>query len=295
MTEEIISPPTTEQAPPVEPTIPVEDETPETEVPQDLDSPEEGEVEEVDPPLEEDEEVEFNGKKFRAPKGLKDSLLMRADYTKKTQEVSEKDKAADRRLAAIEAAPEEELRARARLANIDESLEYYQQFSDAQWEAAREEDYVGTEKAWRQYQKLQVDKTALTAEMTTKQTERSQAAERDLANRVEETNTFAAKNIKGYTPELTGKLVQFADAEGVDEVTLKKLWSPTFYKILHKAMIGEQSLKQQAVRKPAPTPPAPLTIVKPTTPPTTRTSLRELADSDNMEAYVAARKAGRKG
>src|SRR5687767_11611432 len=48
--------------------------------------------EEADPQeltQEELDELEWDGKKFTAPKGAKDGFLMHADYTKKTQEVAQ--------------------------------------------------------------------------------------------------------------------------------------------------------------------------------------------------------------
>src|SRR3990167_6068838 len=41
------------------------------------------------PVAEEDEEIEHDGEKFKVPKKLKDAFLRQADYTRKTQEVSE--------------------------------------------------------------------------------------------------------------------------------------------------------------------------------------------------------------
>src|SRR5690348_4108431 len=50
-------------------------------------------AETVEEPAEEFEEFEWNGKQIKAPKGLKDGVLMHADYTRKTQANAEEKRA----------------------------------------------------------------------------------------------------------------------------------------------------------------------------------------------------------
>lgn len=295
MEEPIIVPETEPLAPPPA-TIETEQEieTEEAEAPQDLDSPEP--EDDALAPSEDDDEYELDGKKFRAPKSLKDRMLQHADYTKKTQDLSARSKELDAREAAMPKLAEDELGIRVKLAGVKEQLDAYRKLSQADWDAHYETDYLQTDKHWRAFNALKEQEAALNTELTTKQTERSQVAERDLANRVEETNKFAATNIKGYTPELTGKLIEFAESRGIDESIIKSLWSPKMYQILHEASIGAQVLKQQATPrapKAATPPPAPLQIVRPAAPTVPSRSLAELAKSDDATAYIEARKAGR--
>lgn len=282
-------------SPVIEQPEPAAPETEEKELPLDVALPESDEEEvEQAAPVDDDEEVEWEGKKFKAPKGLKDGILRQADYTKKTQELSAKAKDLDARESQITAAPEEELKVRAQLFNVDSQLEQYGKLTQADWDAYYAQDYVETDKAWRHYQLLKEQKGTLSSELQSKQTQRSQLAERDLANRVEETNKFAATSIKGYTPELTNKIIEFATNEGVPESVMKANWSPTFYKLLHRAMIGEQVLKQQATPKPKAPTPAPLETVRPGNNPAPSRSIKELAEKDDLSEYVARRNAERK-
>lgn len=270
-------------------------ETEEKELPLDVALPE-GDEEEVEQaaPVDDDEEVEWEGKKFKAPKGLKDGILRQADYTKKTQELSAKAKDLDARESQITAAPEEELKVRAQLFNVDSQLEQYGKLTQADWDAYYAQDYVETDKAWRHYQLLKEQKGTLSSELQSKQTQRSQLAERDLANRVEETNKFAATSIKGYTPELTNKIIEFAVNKGIPDSVLKANWSPTLYEVLHAAMVGTQVLKQQATPKPKAPTPAPLETVRPGNNPAPSRSIKELAEKDDLSEYVARRNAERK-
>ncbi len=293
MTDEIIASPDVEQAP--QPAIEVEEPV---ETPQDIDPVEtEEDPETVDEAVEEDEEVEWNGKTFKAPKGLKDGILMQADYTKKTQDVSTKAKELEARETELKQqaeATDEELTSRAQLVNIEDRLSQYGKLTQADWDAYYAQDYVETDKAWRDYQFLKAQRGEIAETLKTKQTERTQKAELDLANRVEATNKFASEKIKGYTPELTTKLVEFASNEGLDEKTLKTNWSPTLYKLLHKAYIGEQTLKQQATPKPkVAATVAPLVTVKTAGTSAPVKSLAALADANDMAGYIAARSKGR--
>lgn len=277
---------------------PAAPETEEKELPLDVALPESDE-EEVDPaaqaaPVDDEVEYELDGKTFRAPKSLKDRMLQHADYTQKTQATAAREKALDERESRITAAPEEELKVRAQLFNVDSQLEQYGKLTQADWDAYYAQDYVETDKAWRHYQLLKEQKGTLSSELQSKQTQRSQLAERELANRVEETNKFAATSIKGYTPELTNKIIEFATNEGVPESVMKANWSPTFYKLLHRAMIGEQVLKQQATPKPKAPTPAPLETVRPGNNPAPSRSIKELAEKDDLSEYVARRNAERK-
>ena len=73
----------------VEPEAPAIEPEMEADEPVNLDDPGEPEVEdELQPEDDDSEEIDWNGKKFKGPKGLKDGLMMQADYTRKTQEVA---------------------------------------------------------------------------------------------------------------------------------------------------------------------------------------------------------------
>ena len=49
----------------------------------------EGNPDEESEPEDDTEEVDYEGKKYRVPKDIKDALLRQSDYTRKTQELAE--------------------------------------------------------------------------------------------------------------------------------------------------------------------------------------------------------------
>ena len=239
---------------------------------------------------EELEDVDWNGKTFKAPKGVKDGILMQSDYTKKTQAVSEQAKALEARRAEIDqqaAATEEELRDRAVLLGVNAQIE---QYKDVDWVTLARTDPVGYNEHRARFDQLRAAAEETAASLKTKQAERTQKAERELANRVEETLKFAREKIPGFKPELIENLVQFAQAEGIPEEAIKANWSPALLNLLHKANIGNLTLQKQAnLPKPAPAIPlTPLATVSGKSTPAARTDL----GSADMVDYIAARKAG---
>lgn len=199
--------------------------------------------------------VADDGTEYQVPKSLESMFLKNKDYTQKSQANAERAKALEAQAAEIEErlkATDEELDMRATLKTVEKQLAEYEKLSPQDWEYHETQDPLGTQRHWRQFQLLQAEKAKLAGTLTEKQNARSQVAQQDLAKRVEETNAFAQKNIPGFKPELTDELVKFAQAEGVPDEQLRSLWSPTFFKILHRAWIGEQTLKTKV--KPAPKP-----------------------------------------
>lgn len=233
------------------------------------------------------EEFDWNGRKVKGPKGLKDGVLMQADYTRKTQELS-KDReavAAERqRLTDQAKVAEEDLKMRGQLYAKQAELEEYRKID---WDAWAQSDPVQAQQAFMRYQRLNGEVTELNAEVGKRAQQRTSEAQRDLAKRLEETQDYARKNIKGWTPETDRQIVDFAKEQGVDLPTLQSVMSPTIYRILHRAMLGEQLLKSQAT-KPAPKP-VPIVPLETVGAKANQPARKSLADM-NMDEYVAARK-----
>jgi hypothetical protein len=258
---------------------------------------------EEDPGDDEIDELELGFKKYQVPKSLKSAVEeWRAATTQKEQSVAEMRKTLEAREAEItqrSEATETELDARAQLHGIKTQLAEYEKLSPADWQAAHANDPFGTQQARLYYDTLKEQKAALEETVSKSLTERTQKAQQSFAKRVEETVEFAKKEIPGWKPELTEKIVKYAFDRGVPEDFLQSNWSPQLYRILHDARIGSLALsKQAAAPKTSTTPPrtepiAPLTTVAAKSASAHRPSLRELADAGRMEEYAAARAAGR--
>jgi hypothetical protein len=199
-------------------------------------------------------EVEINGKKYAVPPDLKDGYMMQADYTRKTQEVSELRKAAEARAAEAETAyttSQEVLEARAHLINLDAGLK---RFEGLDWRQFEADDPVGAMSAWREYQQLREARSNLGTQIDQHQRQVSEKAEQETAIRLRETREFAEKNIAGWTPEMDVKIANFAQGElGFAPEALRGAINPSIYKTLHLAMLGHQLLtRTQTAPKPQP-------------------------------------------
>ena len=291
MTDETLS-----AAPELATAIPAVESAPEVE-PENLELPasDEGEQPAVEPELDDFEEIEWSGKKFKAPKGLKDGVLMHADYTRKTQANAERVRELDtreERIAQQAKITEEELDARAHLRSINAEIERLKAFGWAEYQQARQSDPLGADEAWNYKAHLLQQKTEAETLLGQKQNERTQETQREAAKRIEDTLAFA-RSLPGMTQEIHKENLAFAKAKGVADHALAANMNPVVYEMIHLARIGSQVLaKQKAAPKPGGNSPAPqpLTTVGGKTNPETRKSL---ADMD-MEEYAAARKAGRK-
>lgn len=237
---------------------------------------------------EETDELEFGFEKYKVPKKLKDAVeTWRSATTKKEQEVAERRKALDAEHEQRSKATDDELRDRAVLIGLNARMDEYK---NVDWVTLARTDPVAYNEHQAIYGQLKQAAEETNASLTAKQTERTQTAERDLANRVEETLKFAQEKIPGFKPELIGTLVEFAQAEGIPEAAIKANWSPSLLNLLHKAHIGNLTLQKQSnLPKPPPAVPlAPLTTVSGKSTPAARTDLA----SASMEDYIAARRAG---
>lgn len=248
-------------------------------------------VEEQQPVEDELEEFDWNGKKIQAPKGLKDSVLMHADYTRKTQEAAafrRELEEREQRITQQTKAHEEELQIRVALTGIDQQMSQYQQMTAADWQRLEAEDPIGAQNARLNLMQLRDAQRQLSGELSQRENHRTQEAQQGLAKRIEETRAYAEKEIKGWSPEVDQKLTQFVKDIGIPDAQVKSLMSPLFYKILHRAWIGEQTLsKPAATPKPAAVT-EPLRVVASKASPPARANLAEMS----MEDYVAARKRG---
>jgi hypothetical protein len=257
-------------------------------------------LDEIDEQSEEEFiDVERKGKTYKVPKALEGEFLMEADYTRKRQADAEKAKTLESREAEITRrleATDAELDARAQLKGINSEIERFKAFDFAAYQRAHQDDPMGADEAWNYKLHLSNQKAELEGIVGKSQSERTEKSAADLAKRVQETTAFAQKEIPGFKPELTDKLVSYAIERGVPEDVLKANWSPTFYKILHDGYIGREAQKRQAaapIKPPPAAPIAPLETVSAKAQPAARLSLKALADAGRMEEYAAARKAGR--
>lgn len=248
--------------------------------------PEAAEGEEAQESAEDDlEEFEFDGQLIMGPKGLKEAVMKNADYTQKTQEVAERRKeleSFEQSLRARSEATEAELNLRAEVWAVEAALKQYENIDWAAWlEQAPDE----AQKARFQYDDLRRLSGDTKQKLEEAASERSQYEQQDFAKRVGQTREYAEKHIKGFSPDMEKRVIDFALEQGITEGQLQSSINPAIFDILHKAMIGAETLKNPA------TPPQKKAVPLKTVSSRSNAPVRKSLSDMSMDEYVKARAA----
>jgi hypothetical protein len=235
----------------------------------------EGEEAQGEPdPWEGYEDYELNGVVKKVPSEWKEHLMLKADHTRRLQELAETKKQVQAREAEISQRfqqTEEEFNAHVELANLRNQLkaaeginwnaEYQKILNDpnlrndplGQQEAINQFNAVHMQ--WRELKEREALLQQTTNDLANK---RIEFGSQEVAKRLSATREFAQTKIKGWTPELDEKITQFAMSEGgYDAETLMKGMTPQNYKMLHLAYLGHQSqIRQQSAKPTLPVKPA---------------------------------------
>lgn len=186
-------------------------------------------------------DLEVDGEIHTLPAALKGAFLRNADYTRKTQELAEHRRIleAERQALAEQAgAYAGASQDRLRLAALDHQLE---DFQDVDWEAYAAEDPDGARALWDTARRLSEAREAL-AHAVSHHEERSQLkAAREAAEAMAETGRRLSQEIDGWSPEVAGKLIAYAQAFGVTPDELREAADPRLWKLLHKAWRADQA------------------------------------------------------
>ncbi len=162
--------------------------------------------------VDEDEEVELDEDlKVKVPKDkaqkVKEALLRQADYTRKTQEVSEMRKALEAERASVNQASVAEVQAQAAVVAIDQQLAAFQ---NVDWDAWEEQDPFAAAKGVRQLQQLQQARQQAIGQYGQLRQQRTEQMQQITAKRLQESAAALAdpvKGIKGWSPEYAAKLL----------------------------------------------------------------------------------------
>lgn len=210
-------------------------------------------------PWEGYEDFEIDGKVYKVPSEIKDGYLRTADYTRKTQEVSETRKQLQSREQELNQRfdhSEQEFNAWIELTEVSKQLD---RVKDVDWNAEAQKladdpiAFQELQRVYMQFQQLQQRGQQLTDQTKQFAQARTDAAKQETATRLTATRDYAEKNIKGWTPELDAKITDFAmTTGGFDRETLTSALTPQVYSLLHLAFLGHQSQTRQQTAKPTP-------------------------------------------
>lgn len=192
-----------------------------------------------------DEEIDYDGDKFKVPKKLKDAFLRQQDYTQKTQSLAEQRKAV--------AAQAEQIRQQAELqqqfiADYSEAKaieKQLAQYKALDWNALMEADPVQAMKIDRQYRELQQHHSEVVGNLAQKQQQQALLMQRENAKRLQEGLEVLKREIKGWSPEMAKNLTDYGQEIGFSAEELANVTNPNAIKLLHKAYQFDQIMKQK--------------------------------------------------
>lgn len=196
---------------------------------------------------EEDEEVEYEGGKYRVPKPLAKGLMLHADYTKKTQEVAElrrTTEAEKARIAEDAKAFQEDRKEHVQAYALWQQLEAYK---GVNWQQLDAEDPLQAQQLFRQYTLLKDAHRDVVGQIQAKQSQRKSQADAEQATLRDQTRAALAREIPSWSPKTEQDLTSYALKHGykAEEVTAALNSDARPFKFLHKAFLYDQLIDKQ--------------------------------------------------
>lgn len=240
----------------------------ESEVIEAQEAPEPSEIETTEPevseapqePIDDGEEVDYEGEKFKVPAKLKDALLRQADYTRKTQEVAEERRSLEQQRAEVAQRAEfnqKHVREVAKVMAIDERLEQYQKLD---WDSLADADPVQAMKLDRQMRDLQSQRQQAVNSIEQIHERTALETHQATARRLQEAQAEVKRDIPNWSSELDMELKKTAMSFGFNEQEAR-VSDPRTIKLVHKAYLYDQLMKERTKSPQAAEPAKPVTRI----------------------------------
>lgn len=196
-------------------------------------------------------DIEHEGQLYRVPVELKGAFLRHADYTRKTQELAQHRRAleAERQAVAQQAQTQAGAsRDAVQLAALDHQLDALR---GVDWQAFAGQDPQGAQALWLRFQGMTQAREQLAYAVSHHLQRRDLERARETAAEMAKTGETLQREIEGWSPEVAGKLVEYAQAFGVTLDELREAADPRVWKILHRAWQADQAEQRDGAAKTA--------------------------------------------
>lgn len=226
---------------------------------------EKGQTDEDTPELE---EVEIEGVTLSVPKDqaeqIRKATLRQADYSRKMNEVSQKEKQAQAAIQQAEILSKGAEKYAAAMAEVQLADLQIKAFEGIDWQKLRQENPAEYAAYAADLQTRRLLKSEAEAKAKAASDEVRQAEFQTLAKQRDEMIGVLSKSLKGWGDEMGTQLTQYAISNGVKQETLSRLVDPGLVIALHKAKQFDELQKAKQTLKAAPKDVPP--VLKPGTP-----------------------------
>jgi hypothetical protein len=204
-------------------------------------------VDDLLPPEDDLEEIDYEGVKAKVPKPLKDAFLRQQDYTRKTMEIADRARlleTAERQLQQAQTYTQAEQQAAFQIHSLNTEIAALEALD---WANLDGSDPDVQQASWKlQQDTLKRDKlqSHLNEHLTIKQTRAAQAAQQQAAKERADVDAAMVKKIKDWGPEKRSQLEAFAVEQGIPAEHAKEAGAAEF-NLLRLAKIGAQAEAQR--------------------------------------------------
>lgn len=201
-------------------------------------------------------EVEYEGAKYRLPPEIKDALLRRADYTRKTQEVASERAAAQQERQVAQRLVQEAQQFVGQYAAINQIDQQLQQFQKVDWQQLARDDPFQHLQSRQAVSELMAARQALLGQLE-QQRQHTQSQQLQALRAAYE---VVSKDIPNWGPDVQAGLRATANAVGYTADEVATISDPRAIKLLHKAYLYDQlqQRKSQTAKQIAKAPPKPV-------------------------------------
>lgn len=233
----------------------------------DLETPSNNDGEEIssEAPEEDLEEIDIDGLKIEIPKSkaekLKAERLMQADYTRKTQAAAEEMRKAESKYqetVKIAEFNQSFIDDVAEITAIDKQLNSYSQID---FDRLQDADPHQAMRLERQYRQLQEQRNFAVQNLTQKQQQQHLERQQSIAKELQEGQAVLAREIPNWSPTIAKEITDYAVSQGLSSEQVLNITAPAPILLMHKAMLYDKLVKQQAKKSNQSAPSQPVTRI----------------------------------
>lgn len=196
--------------------------------------------------IDDSEEIEYEGEKYKVPKNLKEAFLRHQDYTRKTQEVAEQRRAFEQQQAQEKEHIQRQRQHIQDYAQIHALDMQIKQFEGVDWQKMIEADPVEAMKLDRQYRTLAEMRHGIATRIQQVEAQEAFSQQQHVAKLIEEGREVLKREIPNWSEQTQKAVSEYAISFGFKPEEVAQVIDPRHVKVLHKAMLYDQMMKKAA-------------------------------------------------